>query len=223
MLVSSKKTRTLDRAFTLIELLVVVAIMAILIALIAPIISKGRRQAQAAACASNLRQLGIFTMEYALDNRNEGLTVHNGNGLFWDTQLRGDPPDTSRDPIFRCPAQKYTRMNSFERTYALNSELGENKYYRWDFLKSPTTTIMLIDTLGARFDQYSWSVQKGEYLTDSAWESQYEDPLSVHDAAAPNLLWADGRVSRTEGGREFLQNNDNWEPDWAVQPRSNPL
>jgi prepilin-type N-terminal cleavage/methylation domain-containing protein len=55
-------------AFTLVELLVVIAIIAILSAMLLPVLGKCRLSAQRAACESNLHQLGIATELYWDDN-----------------------------------------------------------------------------------------------------------------------------------------------------------
>ena len=54
--------------FSLIELLVVLAIIAILIGLIMPMLSGARRAAKSVQCKSNLRQLGQALLIYAGDN-----------------------------------------------------------------------------------------------------------------------------------------------------------
>jgi prepilin-type N-terminal cleavage/methylation domain-containing protein len=58
----------LSTGFTLIELLVVIAIIAILAALLLPILGKSKAQAQGIACMSNLRQLTMAWFSYCQDN-----------------------------------------------------------------------------------------------------------------------------------------------------------
>ena len=64
-----KPARPVLTAFTLIELLVVIAIIAVLIAILLPGLRRARETAQATACSSNLRQLGLALTMYSNESK----------------------------------------------------------------------------------------------------------------------------------------------------------
>lgn len=55
------------KGFTLIELLVVIAIIAILAAILLPVLSAARENARSSVCVSNLKQMGLAIQMYASD------------------------------------------------------------------------------------------------------------------------------------------------------------
>jgi prepilin-type processing-associated H-X9-DG protein len=94
-----------------VELLVVIGIIALLIAILLPSLSKARKQAIQVACQSNLRQMGqamiIYTNEWKYF---PGAQCIRPGKFFaiWPTRLRkalGMAPSTGNN-IFWCPAQE---------------------------------------------------------------------------------------------------------------------
>lgn len=69
-------------AFTLIELLVVIAIIAILAALLFPVLGHAKERAWGVQCVSNLRQIGMGMKMFADDNGE--LYPESGSDIYWN-------------------------------------------------------------------------------------------------------------------------------------------
>ena len=76
------------KAFTLVELLVVIGIIALLISILLPALSKARESGNWVVCMSNLKQIGNAMVMYANENRgNLPRPASNGNGAYPDDFL----------------------------------------------------------------------------------------------------------------------------------------
>jgi len=101
----------MKHAFTLVELLVVIAIIAILAALLLPVLSRARASAQRTACMSNVRQINLAIHLYA-DEHGDAIAYYT-NEVYFDYKENILPylgragNSSSSNAVFICPADDF--------------------------------------------------------------------------------------------------------------------
>jgi prepilin-type N-terminal cleavage/methylation domain-containing protein/prepilin-type processing-associated H-X9-DG protein len=96
--------------FTLIELLIVIAIIAILAALLMPVLEQAKQRAWGVQCISNLRQIGMGMKIFA--DENGELYPESGDDIYWNaidpgtgkaSWMQQIVPYTMNTNIYNCP------------------------------------------------------------------------------------------------------------------------
>lgn len=129
-----------QRAFTLVELLVVIGIIALLISVLMPALTKARASAKTTACLSQLRQVGIAATNYVSTERNNlapcyyfNLSDPSKNISYFDIMERYLPKSTGRS-IWTCPEAIEGTTIQYPHTYGANRRVH---VYFWTDLPLP--------------------------------------------------------------------------------------
>ncbi|MEM7809268.1 MAG: prepilin-type N-terminal cleavage/methylation domain-containing protein [Planctomycetota bacterium] len=104
------------RGFSLVEILVVIGIIALLISILLPALTRARQSATTVVCLSNLRQIGAALNLYANEQYGRlpawsGIQTHpdgshpfDAEGLGWSQMLQAAWDQEPDDDIYNCPA-----------------------------------------------------------------------------------------------------------------------
>ncbi|MEO7719814.1 MAG: DUF1559 domain-containing protein [Capsulimonas sp.] len=120
------KKNSFQSGFTLIELLVVIAIIAILAAILFPVFAQAREKARQASCLSNMKQLGLATMQYVQDNDEAYPLAVMPDGTSWTLTIL---PYIKTLNVFMCPDDsKAGRAPAAQSWQGVWSSYGANTF-----------------------------------------------------------------------------------------------
>lgn len=145
-------------AFTILELLVVIAIIAVLAGLAVPMYERGTANARAAACVSNLRQLGVALNLYLAEHNATFPALAAGRtDKSQDVPVIDNTLDRyANDPrVFACPADSRGLAAATGTSYYWNNALNNQALANLHFLFTADTSRIpiLLDKEG--FHPYS--------------------------------------------------------------------
>lgn len=189
-----------SRAFTLIELLVVIAIVAILAAILFPVITKARERARQTRCLANLKQLAVACRMYADENHGyspnpafvvrtpdwEGLQTWRGRvvpqkGQIWQYVRNAGvyecPSDVGLPALDVVPYQQQgTEMYDYaSKHYGLSYSMNHL------FIDASTKQTLLLDSVRRPKETLYLIHESRKTINDGGYNwSTYDDPDSTH-------------------------------------------
>jgi prepilin-type N-terminal cleavage/methylation domain-containing protein/prepilin-type processing-associated H-X9-DG protein len=202
------RSRTHSCGFTLVELLVAVAVIAVLASLLFPAFSRARAKARQAACASNIRQVGMALAMYADDY--DGLlppaTTKVPGGHFstpwqgpldvvwWDLAL----PYVRNEAVLHCPSAP-----PYLPAYHINANLTFVQPGPLDAPTDSSTTILLFEHTVPTGPGGGIIIPAASFVSASAGDPFYH-------FGKMNVCFADGHIEPC-GPADVVKGSPLWE------------
>jgi prepilin-type N-terminal cleavage/methylation domain-containing protein/prepilin-type processing-associated H-X9-DG protein len=214
-----------QRGFTLIELLVVISIIALLIAILLPVLGSARAASRTAVCLSNSKQMALATVAYATENDmdlptvgfSHGGTVHAEQGSWFfllepyvDGKLLYQCPSDESEAWNVADANGRTRRVSYATNYMLTGYLSGKyeSYNNLDRLPRPTRTIFS----GELAEQSASGFATADHVHPETW---FGDPATI-DNIVREQLEVEQHIGKSnfvylDGHAETLERTDTFE------------
>jgi prepilin-type N-terminal cleavage/methylation domain-containing protein/prepilin-type processing-associated H-X9-DG protein len=196
---------TQQRGFTLIELLVVIAIIAILAALLLPVLAKAKEKGRGIACLSNTKQLAIAWIMYTSDNKErfvDGSWVDKTYLTWGADKINTDTtallnPERSRFAdylksvaVFKCPSDTQQALNGPRiRSYSMNGALQGGGLSPAPAPQMPLGRVY--PTKGAKTtSDLRWPGPVNTWLIVDEHPDSINDGVFMFDAGYPRTMYA---------------------------------
>jgi len=214
-----------EKAFTLIELLVVIAIIAILAAMLLPVLGRAKESGKRISCLNNLRQLSLSAQMYVSDG--QGYYPPRSETDRWPDKLYDNYgqnlklllcPDETTIPASNGSSSSNNVADASPRSYFIN---GWNDYFgginegdslNENAIKYPSDTIVLGEKAALHGDYYMDLYENGgNDYTGVAEQSR-------HDGHGPGTMSGGSNFAFTDGSARFIKFPQSLDPlnMWAL-------
>jgi prepilin-type N-terminal cleavage/methylation domain-containing protein/prepilin-type processing-associated H-X9-DG protein len=210
--------------FTLIELLVVIAIIAILAAVLLPVLSRAKLKAQGVYCVNNLKQLQLAIIMYTNDNQ-EKFPENPGAGaslkswvagvMSWDNSIQPNLENTNIGlltegeiglyisqcvGVFKCPADTIPGAKGPRvRSVSMNGFVGDvNNIANYISGQTTHTWIRILKTTDLKLGAVNTWV-----LLDECPDSINDSFFAVQMQPGGSAVWTDVPASTHNGAGGF--------------------
>jgi prepilin-type N-terminal cleavage/methylation domain-containing protein/prepilin-type processing-associated H-X9-DG protein len=220
------------RGFTLIELLVVISIIALLMAVMMPALSRAKQLAMGVVCKSRLKDIGVASNTYIMTN-NGYVPAEAIPGERWMTKLGGYIYDRQADnytqqageggiydfELFRCPLEeRKSKKKGFDDQNilidAVNGLYGMNQFFTGEDMQPNRFSVLPnntdLDNCWRRFD----SINMPSTLPFFADTNSDGDPAYGVPDGKSGVWWLSAK-----GPHPFVYSAYNYDGGAAAMPR----